>query len=54
MGKACTIGKWARLEPLTVIAENVQVKDELFINGAKILPHKGISGSYYEKGTIIM
>jgi len=39
---------------LTVIAEDVQVKDESYLNGTKVLPHKGIAGVYPEPDTILM
>jgi mannose-1-phosphate guanylyltransferase len=32
----------------------VQVKDEKFINGGLILPHKAISASIPDPGTIVM
>jgi mannose-1-phosphate guanylyltransferase len=28
---------------VTVLGEDVQVSDEVYLNGAKVLPHKGIS-----------
>lgn len=37
------IGKWVRIEGLTVLGEDVKIKDELFINGCSVLPHKVIS-----------
>lgn len=43
-----------RIEGLTVMGEDVHIKDELFINGAAILPHKSISESIFEKGLIKM
>lgn len=54
IGWDCTIGKWNRIENITVIGEDVQVSDELYINGGKILPHKGISHSVPIADTIIM
>jgi len=42
VGWYCTVGKWVRIEGLTVLGEDVQIKDELFINGSSILPHKSI------------
>jgi len=54
VGRGSTIGKWSRIENLAVIADDVVVKDELFINGSKILPHKSIDKSYYQNGDIIM
>eukprot|EP00343_Euplotes_focardii_P010702 CAMPEP_0205827838 /NCGR_PEP_ID=MMETSP0206-20130828/33233_1 /ASSEMBLY_ACC=CAM_ASM_000279 /TAXON_ID=36767 /ORGANISM="Euplotes focardii, Strain TN1" /LENGTH=161 /DNA_ID=CAMNT_0053129091 /DNA_START=590 /DNA_END=1075 /DNA_ORIENTATION=+ len=54
IGRDSKIGKWTRIEQLAVIADDVTIKDELFINGSKILPHKSIDKSYYENGDIIM
>uniref|UniRef100_A0A0N5AAZ4 Dynactin domain-containing protein n=1 Tax=Syphacia muris TaxID=451379 RepID=A0A0N5AAZ4_9BILA len=44
----CTIGRWVRVENTTVIGEDVVVKDELYVNGARVLPHKAISSSVPE------
>jgi len=54
VGWQSVVGKWVRIEGVTVLAEDVTVKDELFINGCLILPHKGVTSSLPEKGTIIM
>lgn len=43
-----------RIEGITVVGEDVQVKDEKFINGGLILPHKAISTNIPEPGTIVM
>jgi len=45
IGWNCQVGKWARMENVTVLGEDVIVKDELYINGGRILPHKEISES---------
>lgn len=54
ISRQCKVGKWARLEQLAVIADDVIIKDEMFVNGAKILPHKTIDKSYYTHGEIVM
>lgn len=54
IGWESTIGRWCRIEGITVVGEDVQVKDEKFINGGMILPHKSISTSIAEPGTIVM
>lgn len=54
IGWDSTIGKWCRIEGVTVTGEDVQVADELFLNATQVLPHKGIKESYYEKDKIIM
>jgi mannose-1-phosphate guanylyltransferase len=54
LGWKSSIAKWCRVTSLCVIGEDVQIKDETYINGTKILPHKGINGSHPEEGKIIM
>jgi mannose-1-phosphate guanylyltransferase len=53
VGWRCTVGAWARLEGITVLGEDVMVKDELYLNGARVLPHKSIKDSVPDP-TIIM
>jgi mannose-1-phosphate guanylyltransferase len=54
LGWQSVVGKWVRIEGITVLAEDVVIKDEIFINGALILPHKSVTTSLMEKGQIIM
>jgi hypothetical protein len=44
----------ARVEGGAVLGEDVQVADETAVNGAIILPHKGIKENLYTPGQIIM
>lgn len=54
IGWSSTIGKWVRIDGLTVLAKDVTVKDEVYINASFILPHKAISTNVPNAGTIIM
>lgn len=45
IGRKSTVGKWVRMEEVCVLGEDVQIKDELYLNGAKVLPHKALSAS---------
>jgi len=54
LGWKSSVGQWCRVENLAVIAEDVQVKDDTYLNGTKILPHKGVNGAHPELGKIIM
>ncbi|ESN98657.1 hypothetical protein HELRODRAFT_106916 [Helobdella robusta] len=45
VGWKCQVGQWVRMENVTVLGEDVIVKDELYINGGNVLPHKEISDS---------
>jgi mannose-1-phosphate guanylyltransferase len=42
VGWYSSVGRWARLDNVTVLGEDVHVKDEIFVNGATVLPHKVI------------
>ena len=54
VGWRSRVGRWARMQNLSVVGECVVVKDEVVLNGTKVLPHKSVSASIYEEGTIIM
>ncbi|CAM1154068.1 GMPPB (predicted) [Pycnogonum litorale] len=45
IGWKCIVGQWVRMESVSVLGEDVMVKDEIYVNGGKILPHKCISTS---------
>ncbi|EMR09943.1 mannose-1-phosphate guanyltransferase [Pneumocystis murina B123] len=53
IGWNSTVGKWARLENVTVLGEDVTIKDEIYVNGGSILPHKCIDQNI-EVPSIIM
>ncbi|KAJ3061575.1 mannose-1-phosphate guanyltransferase, partial [Quaeritorhiza haematococci] len=40
VGWHSTVGRWARLDNVTVLGEDVHISDEVFVNGGSILPHK--------------
>ncbi|KAJ6635597.1 Mannose-1-phosphate guanyltransferase beta [Pseudolycoriella hygida] len=45
VGWRSTVGQWVRMEGTTVLGEDVIVKDEIYINGGQVLPHKSIASS---------
>ncbi|KER29921.1 hypothetical protein T265_03513 [Opisthorchis viverrini] len=53
VGWRCTIGQWVRMENVSVLGEDVMVSDELFVNGARVLPHKSILQSVVEPQIIM-
>uniref|UniRef100_A0A915IPV8 mannose-1-phosphate guanylyltransferase n=1 Tax=Romanomermis culicivorax TaxID=13658 RepID=A0A915IPV8_ROMCU len=53
IGWRCDIGRWVRMENVCVIGEDVIVKDEIYLNGAKVLPHKNISQNVPEPDIIM-
>ena len=36
-----------RVENITVLGDDVTIKDELYVNGASVLPHKSVRGYAY-------
>nr|CAB3249838.1 mannose-1-phosphate guanyltransferase beta-like [Phallusia mammillata] len=53
IGWESTVGQWARVENVTVLGQDVNVKDEIYLNGVRILPHKSISTSVPEPQIIM-
>eukprot|EP01006_Ploeotia_vitrea_P001317 TRINITY_DN104585_c0_g1_i1.p1 TRINITY_DN104585_c0_g1~~TRINITY_DN104585_c0_g1_i1.p1 ORF type:complete len:362 (-),score=32.69 TRINITY_DN104585_c0_g1_i1:497-1582(-) len=49
----CKIGRWCRIGGGSVLGKDVTVKDELYINGAKILPFLNIGRNVLEPENII-
>eukprot|EP00879_Flechtneria_rotunda_P009941 GHRR01010396.1.p1 GENE.GHRR01010396.1~~GHRR01010396.1.p1 ORF type:complete len:329 (+),score=90.47 GHRR01010396.1:1003-1989(+) len=47
------VGSWCRLENHCVLGEDVQVKSELYMNGAVVLPHKEIKESVLQPNIIL-
>ncbi|KAJ6902175.1 mannose-1-phosphate guanylyltransferase 1-like [Populus alba x Populus x berolinensis] len=45
IGWHSTVGRWARVENMTILGEDVQVCDEIYSNGGVVLPHKEIKSS---------
>jgi len=53
IGWQSTVGKWVRMENVSVLGQDVHIRDELYINGGSILPHKTISASVPEPKVIM-
>ncbi|OLL24552.1 Mannose-1-phosphate guanyltransferase [Neolecta irregularis DAH-3] len=45
IGWNSTVGKWGRLEGVTILGDDVYVRDEIYVNGGSVLPHKVISAN---------
>ncbi|WVO17320.1 mannose-1-phosphate guanyltransferase [Cryptococcus depauperatus] len=54
IGWNSTVGRWTRVENITVLGDDVTIKDELYVNGASVLPHKSISSSITEPRIVII
>jgi len=48
IGWKSSVGKWVRIQNISVLGQDVGVRDELYINGGNILPHKSITESIPE------
>lgn len=53
VGWHSTVGRWCRLEGVTVLGDDVEVKDEIYINGGKVLPHKSIASNVPQEAIIM-
>jgi len=53
IGWKSRIGKWVRIQNVSVLGQDVHVQDELFVNGGVILPHKDIGNSVWETAIIM-
>jgi len=53
VGWRSTVGRWARLENVTVLGDDVTIGDEIYVNGGSVLPHKTIKANV-EVPSIIM
>lgn len=42
IGWFSSVGKWVRMENVSVLGEDVEVVDEIYVNGGRVLPHKQI------------
>jgi mannose-1-phosphate guanylyltransferase len=54
IGWKSVLGKWVRVQNISVLGMDVSVRDETYINGARVLPHKEVSTSIPVEGTILM
>lgn len=53
IGWDCTIGKWVRMDKTCVLGERVEIRDQVYLNGAIVLPNKCISASVTEPSVIM-
>jgi mannose-1-phosphate guanylyltransferase len=45
VGWRSSVGRWARLENVTVLGDDVTIGDEIYVNGGSVLPHKSIKAN---------
>jgi mannose-1-phosphate guanylyltransferase len=54
VGWNSTVGRWARLENVTVLGDDVSIGDEVYVNGGSVLPHKSIKQNVESKLTLFL
>ncbi|OMH82873.1 Mannose-1-phosphate guanyltransferase [Zancudomyces culisetae] len=53
VGWHSSVGSWSRLDGVTVLGDDVHVADEVYVNGAFVLPHKSISSNIPEPKVVM-
>ncbi|RID61455.1 hypothetical protein BRARA_E00601 [Brassica rapa] len=53
IGWHSTVGQWARIENMTILGEDVHVRDEIYSNGGVVLPHKEIKSNILMPGIVM-
>jgi mannose-1-phosphate guanylyltransferase len=53
IGWHSSIGRWSRVEGNSVLGDDVTIKDEIYVNGGSILPHKSIAANITEPQIIM-
>ncbi|KAJ2720392.1 mannose-1-phosphate guanyltransferase [Coemansia sp. Benny D115] len=53
IGWHSSVGRWSRLDGVTVLGDDVHISDEIYVNGASVLPHKSISSNVCEPGIVM-
>jgi len=53
IGWESVIGRWCRVEGVSVLGRDVVISDELYVNGGVILDHKSIDASIYDPTTVL-
>lgn len=54
IGCYCRVGKWVRVDGLSVFGDDVSIQDELFINSSTILPNKSVTASITTPNTVCL
>jgi len=54
IGWGAKIGKWVRIDRLTLLGEDVIVSNEVYLDGAIVLPNVGVKASIKKPDQIIM
>eukprot|EP00004_Rigifila_ramosa_P015000 TRINITY_DN3455_c0_g1_i1.p1 TRINITY_DN3455_c0_g1~~TRINITY_DN3455_c0_g1_i1.p1 ORF type:complete len:359 (+),score=74.60 TRINITY_DN3455_c0_g1_i1:48-1124(+) len=53
VGWKSSVGRWVRMEGVSVLGEDVHINDELYVNGGRVLPNKRVDKSVPEPEIIL-
>jgi len=53
IGWESRVGRWVRMEGVSVLGRDVRIADELYVNGGMILDHKAIKDTVPEPAIIM-
>lgn len=54
VGWKSKIGKWVRINGLSVLGEETVISDEIYLNGSTVLPNVTVKTSQPSPGSVIM
>jgi mannose-1-phosphate guanylyltransferase len=54
LGWRSKIGRWVRIEGLSILGEEVVLSDEIYLNATYVLPNVGLKTSVTTAGSIIL
>lgn len=54
IGWKSKVGRWTRIENMTILGEEVTVSDEIHLNGITVLPNVSVKSSLITPGTIVL
>ncbi|ETO04961.1 hypothetical protein RFI_32435 [Reticulomyxa filosa] len=54
VGWKSRIGRWARLQALCILGEDVSVKDEVCLFGTTVCPHKDVKENHLKEGDVLL
>ncbi len=54
LGWRSKVGRWVRIEGLSILGEEVVLSDEIYLNATYVLPNVGLKTSVSNAGSIIL
>jgi mannose-1-phosphate guanylyltransferase len=54
LGWGSSVGRWVRIEGVSVFGKETHIDDELFLKACFALPFQSITNSIHKKNTVVM